>query len=253
MAISHAQLVDSQFGSRTAAYVSSTVHAQGADLDNLVELIRGRDAAKVLDLGCGGGHVTFNAAPHVGQVVAYDLSSEMLAAVEHQCAQRKLTNVVTKQGRAESLPFPDASFDLVLSRYSAHHWHDFQAALAEVKRVLKPHGKAIFMDVISPSPVLFDTYLQAVELLRDPSHVRDYRLDEWQAMLSAAGLAHGTYRKYRLRLEFTSWITRMDTAASHVEAIRSLQNLMSEDVQAYFAIEKDGSFTIDTMLIEADN
>jgi SAM-dependent methyltransferase len=251
MALSHAQLVGSQFGPRTAAYVSSKVHAQGADLDYLVELLRDQRQAKVLDLGCGGGHVTFHVAPHVEQVVAYDLSAEMLTAVERESAGRTLTNVVTEQGRAEFLPFPDATFDFVLSRYSAHHWHDFPAALAEAGRVLKSGGKAIFMDVVSPGTPLFDTYLQAVELLRDPSHVRNYSLEEWRTALSAAGLIPGLHRNYRLRLEFQSWITRMNTAANHVEAIRSLQKLMSEDVQRHFAIEAEGSFTIDTMLIEA--
>jgi ubiquinone/menaquinone biosynthesis C-methylase UbiE len=251
LSISHAQLVGSQFGPRSAAYVASAVHAQGADLDHLVELVRGDAAARVLDLGCGGGHVTFHVAPHVGHVTAYDLSSEMLTAVERVRAERGFTNVSTQQGAAESLPFPDSAFDLVLSRYSAHHWHGFQTALAEVKRVLKPQGKAILMDVVSPGPALLDTYLQAVEMLRDPSHVRDYTLDEWRSTLREAGLLPGAHQSYRLRLEFKSWITRMNTAQLHAQAIRSLQTLMSEDVLRHFAIEADGSFTIDTMLLEA--
>src|SRR5580698_8223583 len=103
MVTSHAQLVGNQFGPRTAAYVASTVHAQGADLDRLVELVRNHETARVLDLGCGGGHVTFNVAAHVKHVVAYDLSSEMLAAVALVSAERQLTHVATRQGRAESL------------------------------------------------------------------------------------------------------------------------------------------------------
>jgi len=51
--------------------------------------------------------------------------------------------------------------------------------LREARRVLKPGGRAVFMDAISPGPALLDTYLQAVELLRDPSHLRDYSLAEW--------------------------------------------------------------------------
>ncbi|WP_016683933.1 class I SAM-dependent methyltransferase, partial [Yersinia pestis] len=67
----------------------------------------------------------------------------------------KLTNIEIQQGLAESLPFADQSFDIVISRYSAHHWHDVGKALREVKRVLRPGGKVIFMDVVSPGhPVL---------------------------------------------------------------------------------------------------
>jgi SAM-dependent methyltransferase len=253
MATSHAQLVGQQFGPRAAAYVASAVHAQGADLDLLVERIAGNSAARVLDLGCGGGHVTFHVAPQVAHVTAYDLSSEMLAAVTQSCAERELANVTTQRGAAECLPFADATFDFVLSRYSAHHWHGFHAALGEVKRILKPRGVAIFMDVVSPGSALLDTYLQSVEMLRDPSHVRDYSVQEWRDALSRAGLTPGAHRDFRLRLDFDSWIARMNTAPIHAQAIRSLQAQMSEDVRNHFAIEADGSFTIDTMLLEAAN
>jgi ubiquinone/menaquinone biosynthesis C-methylase UbiE len=251
MATSHAQLVGNQFGPRAAAYVSSAVHAQGADLDRLATLMRGQIAAEVLDLGCGGGHVTFCVAPHVARVTAYDLSADMLAAVAQQCSERGLANVVTRQGAAEALPFADASFEVVISRYSAHHWQDFQAALREVKRVLKPQGIGLFMDTISPGPALLDSYLQTVEMLRDPSHVRDYSLNEWRDALQAAGLAPGAHESYRVRLDFASWIQRMNTRPLHEQAIRSLQSVMSEDVIRHFAIEADGSFTIDTMFLEA--
>src|SRR5262245_17737170 len=135
---SHETLVGGQFGSRAEAYLKSSVHARGADLDALEALIGERQDARAVDLGCGGGHVTFNVAPHVREVVAYDLSPEMLNVVAQSAKERGLTNVTTQQGVVETLPFPDGSFDLVLSRYSAHHWRDFDAALREAARVLKP-------------------------------------------------------------------------------------------------------------------
>ena len=73
----------------------------------------------MLDLGCGGGHVSYRVAPHVREVVAYDLSAEMLAAVRATAAERGLANIVDpSRARPKRLPFPDASFDLVLSRYT---------------------------------------------------------------------------------------------------------------------------------------
>ena len=74
-------LVARQFSPRAAAYVQSAVHAQGEDLAELADFARRNTFARALDLGCGGGHVSFAIAPHVGEVVAYDLSDEMLAAV----------------------------------------------------------------------------------------------------------------------------------------------------------------------------
>ncbi len=248
---SQTSLVTDQFGPRAAAYLASAVHAKGEDLDALARMVAGQKAARVLDLGCGGGHVSFCVAPHVAEVVAYDLSASMLSAVTKAAGDRGLKNLVTRQGAAERLPFQDARFGFVFSRYSAHHWQNFHAGLREARRALKPKGRAVFMDQISPGSALLDTYLQAVELLRDPSHLRDYSRAEWVQAVTAAGFAPGTIIQRRLRLEFASWIARMRTPDIRAQAIRSLQAEMSSDVVKHFEIEGDGSFTIDTMSLEA--
>jgi SAM-dependent methyltransferase len=111
-------LVGSQFGARATAYLGSAVHAQGADLQALADLVRGDSEARVLDLGCGAGHVGFHVAPHVGEVVACDLSPEMLEVVAHSASERGLHNIRTQQGVAEELPFAEGSFDYVFSRFS---------------------------------------------------------------------------------------------------------------------------------------
>jgi len=245
-------LVTDQFGPQANAYVTSVVHAGGADLDQIEALVRGQAYARVLDLGCGGGHVSYRAAPHVREVVAYDLSQEMLAAVSATAAERRLANISTQVGAAEALPFPAASFDLVLSRYTAHHWHDFPRGLGEARRVLKPGGRAVFIDAVTPGGALLDTFLQAIELLRDPSHVRNYTRKEWEQALRAAGFRPGEVTLRRLPLDFAAWVTRMRTPEIHVQAIRSLQRRMSAEVTAHFDIQPDGSFTLDTMTIEAE-
>jgi SAM-dependent methyltransferase len=246
----HEAVVGSQFGARAAAYLGSAVHARGADLDGLVAFVKDQEKARLLDLGCGAGHVTFAAAPHVREVVACDLSAEMLDTVARAAAERGLRNVVTRQGMAEDLPFEDASFDCVLSRYSAHHWRDLDAGLREAARVLRPGGLAAVVDVVSPGAPLLDTHLQAVELLRDPSHVRDYSRAEWEAAIARAGLVPGAVATFRVRLEFASWVERMHTPKIQADAIRALQAAASEDVMRHFAIGSDGSFDLDVALFQ---
>ncbi|HEX3506418.1 MAG TPA: methyltransferase domain-containing protein [Xanthobacteraceae bacterium] len=248
---SHEALVGGQFGARAAAYLGSTVHAQGADLQALADLVRGQSEARVLDLGCGAGHVSFHVAPEVGEVVAYDLSPEMLEVVTRSAHERGLRNISTQQGVAEKLPFPDSSFDYVMSRYSAHHWHDFDAGLREVTRVLRRGGTAAFVDSISPGAPLLDTYLQAVEVLRDPSHVRSYSRTEWDAALTRAGLMPVASHHFRLRMNFAVWTERMRTPKVQSDAIRALQQAMSETVTRYFAIDADGSFDLDIAFVQA--
>ncbi|WBF44601.1 class I SAM-dependent methyltransferase [Serratia rubidaea] len=247
----HHDVVDRQFGAQANAYLTSAVHAQGNDLQRLGQLLAAYPQARVLDLGCGAGHASFTAAAQVAQVVAYDLSAQMLAVVAQAAQARGLDNIQTQQGMAETLPFADGEFDLVISRYSAHHWHDVGLALREVKRVLKPGGRAIMMDVVSPGHPLLDIYLQTVEALRDTSHVRNYAPGEWTGMLTAAGLLVEEVTADRLPLEFGSWVARMRTPETLVAAIREFQRSMSEEVVRHFAIQPDGTFTSDIMMLVA--
>ncbi|HEN3479594.1 TPA: class I SAM-dependent methyltransferase [Yersinia enterocolitica] len=248
---SHKDAVERQFGDQANAYLTSTVHAQGKDLQCLATRLQPHGDARLLDLGCGAGHASFTAAAAVESVVSYDLSAQMLDVVSRAATDKKLTNIEVKQGLAESLPFDDQSFDIVISRYSAHHWHDVGQALREVKRVLRPGGKVIFMDVVSPGHPVLDIYLQTVEVLRDTSHVRNYAPGEWLALFTEGGLIINEVTSDRLYLEFSSWIARMRTPTHFATAIRELQKSASDSVINHYEIQPDGSFTSDIMMIVA--
>lgn len=249
--ISQAEHVESQFGPRAAAYLTSAVHAQGEDLAHFAAMLAEDGAGtRVLDMGCGGGHMSFAAAPFVREVVAYDLSPEMLMVVAGAAGERGFHNLLTEQGEAEALPFEDGSFDWVVSRFSAHHWADWRAGLREAHRVMRPGGRGVFIDVVSPGAGVLDTYLQTVEVLRDTSHVRDYSPGEWEAALAESGFMTQATRRHRLRMEFASWTQRMRTPEVMVGAIRALQAAVAEPVRRHFAIESDGSFMIDVATFE---
>jgi ubiquinone/menaquinone biosynthesis C-methylase UbiE len=248
----HDSFVADQFSPSADAYVVSAVHAHGQDLDALSGLIGSRPEARAVDLGSGGGHMAFALSPLTRSVVAYDLSPAMLEAVEAEAQRRGLANVQTRQGSVEALPWPDGSFDVVASRYSAHHWRDVNAGLREARRVLKSGGLAVFADVVAPEDPLLDTWLHGFELLRDPSHVRNYSLPQWRTMVEAAGLKPTRCERYRIRLEFSTWIARMNTPPVFVSAIRALQAKADDEVVRYFGVEADGSFWLDTMLMTAE-
>ncbi|WP_333605906.1 class I SAM-dependent methyltransferase [Novosphingobium sp.] len=247
----HETLVRRQFGSTSEAYVSSTVHALGEDLTAIAARAAAIRPECALDLGTGGGHVAYAMAPYARRVTACDLSVEMLAAVHAEATSRAINNIATNEAAAEALPFADDAFDFLACRFSTHHWRDPHGGLREARRVLASDAPALFADVIAPPSPAADTHLQAVELLRDPSHVRDHSVAQWLAMLELAGFTATSVVTSRLRMDFTEWTARMRTPPERIAAIRALQSIASSDVSRHFAIEPDGSFTIDTVLIEA--
>lgn len=246
----HEQTVQSQFDPRAGAYLTSAVHAAGPDLERAKALVQQAVpvAAQALDIGCGGGHLSFALAPYVARMIALDPSPGMLDTVSKAAAARGLSRIETRQGNAESLPFADRSFPLVCTRYSAHHWTRLQAAVREIARVLAPGGHALVIDTLGQEDALVDTFMQSIELLRDPSHVRNRSPAEWRSLLGAAGLVELECAQWPTRLEFAAWTERMRTPADRVAVIRSLQDGAPREVREALAIEPDGSFTIRTGL-----
>src|SRR6185312_3903729 len=76
-----ADFAATHYGPRAQDYVASAVHGSGADLDQIAATLQGHADARVLDLGCGGGHVGYRVAPLVREVVACDPTASMLEAV----------------------------------------------------------------------------------------------------------------------------------------------------------------------------
>lgn len=248
---SHHDQVNRQFGQAAAAYLGSKAHAHGADLTRLGSMLQGRSEAQVLDLGCGAGHVSFAAAPHVHRVTAFDLSDSMLKVVAQEARKRELGNIVTRQGVVEQMPFTDQIFDYVLTRFSAHHWANLPQAMAEMRRVLKSDGRIVIIDILAPDEPMLDTHLQVIELIRDVSHVRDYSVAEWRRHLAEAGMKLDASDTWKLPLDFQSWVDRMQTSADRVEVIRGLLQNAPKEVREYFALQPDCSFSLDAGMFEA--
>lgn len=249
----HEQSIQVQFDSRAEEYLHSPVHAQGPDLAYANELVSqaALGTKQALDVGCGAGHLSFALAASFARVVALDPSPHMLATVAREAAERHLTHIETRLGTAESLPFADGSFDLVGTRYSAHHWTRFEPAMEQMHRALRPGGYLLVSDVLGPEDALVDTHLQTIELLRDPSHVRNRSKAEWLSILERNGFSEIVHRQWTTRIAFSLWVERMRTPADRVSMIRALQTNAPEEVQHALAFEIDGSFSVQTGLFWA--
>ena len=241
------QRVSAQFGAVAAAYTTSLTHSDTGALSKVVALAEPKPDDVALDIATGAGHTALALAPHVRAVTAYDMTEPMLAETRHNAAARGLTNVTTRQGTAEALPFPDASFDIVTVRQAPHHYADVRAAVKEMARVVKPGGRVIIIDSASPDDDSLDREWNHIEKLRDPSHVRNYRPGEWRTFVSDAGLRI-TLEEFSFATEkggpmnFAAWLHRMNPPATSVAEVTRLFRDASPKLAAALRIQSiDGA------------
>jgi arsenite methyltransferase len=105
----------------------------------------------VLDIGCGAGFDAFLAARLTGpegRVVGIDVTPAMVEKAREHGRRLSLGNVAFQPGEAESLPFPDETFDVVISNGVLNLTLDKDKAVAEMHRVLKPGGRAMLADMV---------------------------------------------------------------------------------------------------------
>lgn len=241
--------VQRQFGPVAASYATSSVHAGGPDLVAMVEAAELQGDERVLDVAVGGGHTTLAFARGAADVIGVDLTEAMLTAAQGLAEEQGIANISFQAADAEHLPFPDSSFDIVTCRYAAHHFPHPAVAAREWARVLKPGGQLLLVDVVSPDDPTSDTFLNAAEVLRDPSHVRDHTVAQWVNMLQEAGLDVEELGQFPLRLEFASWTERMRTPQAARAQIQALFAGAPTDVKEALSLEPDGTFTCPVVLM----
>jgi SAM-dependent methyltransferase len=206
-----------QWSRRAQAYVESDAHRQGEDLDLLVAWAAGGHQA--LDVATGGGHVARRLREAGLEVVTCDPAPGMRADVT--C-------------RAESLPFADDAFDVVACRTAAHHFDDVRAAVIEMARVSS--DRVLLVDTVH-----MGDDVEEAEVLRDPSHVRNYTEAEWRGFVEEAGLRIEELSILEHPIDFASWLERTGcagVAAAQVEA------LLDDRV-------REGRLTLDKIAIRA--
>lgn len=242
--------VRAQFGASAENYVSS-LHAGGPNLDAMLQAAPLTGAERVLDVGCGPGHTALAFGPRAREVIGLDLTQEMLLAGRRLAIERGVANLRFLRADVESLPYPAEAFDLVTSRFSAHHYPSPDQAVAEVARVLRRGGLFLLVDSISPEDDPADSFLDHIERLRDPSHVRNWRISEWLARLRAAGLDATHLESWTLHLDFADWVRRMNTPRDRVAELETALRTASNALRDRFSIEPDGSWQIPIALLRA--
>ncbi len=187
MPLSRKERTRAQFGRVASKYRCSADHTDVEDLDLLFTGLALDPGHRILDVATGGGHAAAALSERSGRVVASDLTPSMLREARILATDRRIFKIVFAAADAEALPFRDAAFDRVTCRIAPHHFPDVRTAMAEMARVLRPGGRIGIIDSTVPGEPSLDAFLNDVEKVRDPSHVRSYRVEEWLEFLSGAG------------------------------------------------------------------
>jgi ubiquinone/menaquinone biosynthesis C-methylase UbiE len=258
-------LVQSQFGAAASKYATSTVHAKGASLARMVELVGPASHWRALDIATGAGHTAAAFAPHVAHVVASDITAEMRAEAGKLAAERGLANMEAAEADAESLPFADESFDLVTCRIAPHHFGEPARFVGESWRVLSPGGTFCLVDNISPDTVSTPGFSKAelreaaltynaFEKIRDPSHARALAMSEWQELLEETGFSLQAMERLPKDMEFRPWAERMGCDATTIARLEAMLTGAAPALAAFLKPrELEGAlwFTLDEALIVA--
>jgi SAM-dependent methyltransferase len=185
---------------RAEQYRTSAIHSAGEDLDLVVAWCEPAEGVDVLDVATGGGHVARRLREEGANVVTVDPAPGMQADVI---------------APAEHLPFDDSSFDAVACRVAAHHFADVLAAAKEMARVARHRVVICDNTFVSESS-------EEADRLRDPSHVRNYGVDEWKSFFELAGLEVADERFMQRPLEVEPWLARTATPPADAARVREL-------------------------------
>ena len=236
----HENRVRDEFTRQAETFSASVSITDAALTQRLVDALGKAAQGSVLDVACGPGILSAAVAKAARDVVAFDLTPQMLQKAAQRCAEAGLDNVTFREGTATELPFADAAFDAAVTRLSVHHFDRPKRVMSEIFRVLRPGGAFVIADV-SSSEVAAEAELQnAIEILRDPSHVRMLPGSELAALVRGAGFAIESLTSWDKPREFEEWMGIVNDA-SRVPPLRAVvRALANAGVTAGMGLSLDG-------------
>lgn len=229
-----------QWTDAAEAYLASPTHARGDDLDTMLRFADPTSDEVALDLGCGVGHALNRVARKVHLAVGADATVGMLNGARTLLAREGVTNALLVVTTAEQLPFLDASFDVVTCRLAAHHFMDAGAAFREVHRVLRPGGRFVLSDNYAPDDEALDRFINTLETVRDPTHVRSQTLGGWRDLIEQSGFDVTDESRGTIRIEIESWLARARTPEPAASRAREMLRTAARPTVDAFGVDANG-------------
>jgi SAM-dependent methyltransferase len=241
MAEEQRRLIVDQFTRQAVPFAEMPPHSNEESVRLLIDRAEIGPEDDVLDVACGPGLVACPLAEVARHVTGIDLTPAMIEQAQAKQRSKGLTNLTWLVGDAVPLPFPDAAFSVVATRYSFHHFLNPKAVLAEMVRVCRPGGRVAVIDVFTSSPEQAEAY-NRVEKLRDPSHVRALSLEELTGLCNDAGLRDSKTSFFKLEMALETLLAASFPGPGDADRIRQT---FAEDIGVnrlgLCAARKDGA------------
>lgn len=219
MTSSNAAVIQKSFTKQAKNFETKSMNFTREEyLKHMVPCVNPQRPDTVLEVAAGTGICGRFLAPFVKNVTCLDMTTAMLAVGKDEARKQGLCNMDFVQGDAEQLPFPDGSFDIVISRLAFHHFPDPKRCFAEMARVLKAGGKLIVIDMEAAENPLRNTE-DEIETLRDPSHMRNLSRAEFTEMFRDNYLTLTTIDCTEIPVSLSAWLTLTNTPAEISEDI----------------------------------
>ncbi|WP_042689687.1 methyltransferase domain-containing protein [Azospirillum sp. B506] len=224
-----------QFGTRAKNWHDSCVWlTDGGLLQAHVDMLDVGPEARMLDVCCGSGVVGASFGNRVAHKTGLDITPEMRAM-----ARTRLDAV--EEGSVYAMPFPDASFDVVVTREVLHLLPDPQRPLGEILRVLRPGGQFIFGQTV-PYGAVDAAWSFRIFKKKQPLFCNNFLAEDLDVLLARVGFERIARTEHRLWEPIDLWIDTHETTALHRQEIRELYHHAPLDVREIhpFEIAPDG-------------
>jgi SAM-dependent methyltransferase len=218
----HQDLILDQFTKQAVPFATAPGIKDEEALKLVIDFTGVKPDDTLLDVACGPGLIVCAFAKVVKHATGIDLVPAMIEHAKGLQREKNLTNITWQVGDILPLPYPDASFSIVASRYAFHHFTDPEKVLAEMKRVCVPGGKIVVIDAaISTDPVKAAAYNRA-EKFRDPSHTRALSLPEFELLFKWVGLPSPRKTFYKVEADLDDNLRRSFPNPGDADKLRQM-------------------------------
>ena len=215
-------------------------------MDYTIRKIAPTKVDSILEVAAGTCICGRSIAPYAKQVTCLDMTPAMLMVGKKAAEKENAENMTFVLGDAVELPFLDESFEIVFSRLAFHHFTNMEQPFSEMKRVLKPGGKLVVIDMEAAEETLRQVE-DEIETLRDPSHVRNRSKAEFLSLYQANGLSVEICEITKIPVVLQNWMELTQTPDSTQNSIisRMEEEMNGKTKTGFFPYRQNGKIMFD--------